>query len=146
MTQIRAARADEWEAIKQLLASASLPTDDLTPASISMFSVYENDSRIGGAIAIESRGQDGLLRSLVVAPSSRHAGIGRSLVAHAEGAARAQGFRALYLLTDSAAEFFAHCGYEKRERAVAPESIRTHAQFSSLCPASAAFMYKEFRT
>lgn len=142
MSGIRSARSDEWKAIAELLAAASLPIDDLSAASLPMFSVWADKEMLSGIIAVERRGDSGMLRSLVVTPAARRSGLGRALVAHAEGEARALGLRSLYLLTDSAEQFFARCGYQKIDRARAPNDVRSHPQFKSLCPASAAFMHK----
>jgi amino-acid N-acetyltransferase len=140
---IRAAQQQDWQSIAALLAAASLPTDDLTSSSLSMFTVCEGADGVLGAVALEVRDpRNAMLRSLVVGQGLRGTGIGRSLVADVEAHARSQGIRTLYLLTDSAESFFAKLGYHCVDRALAPESIRTHAQFQTLCPASAAFMHK----
>jgi amino-acid N-acetyltransferase len=140
---IRAATSSDWNAIRQLLAAASLPTDDLTAASTSMFSLHATNEALRGAIALEPRdARNGMIRSLAVSAEARSQGIGQALVAHVEAAARDTGFETLYLLTDSAERFFARRGYARIDRAVAPECIRTHEQFRSLCPASAALMRK----
>ena len=48
----------------------------------------------------------------------------------------------LYLLTTTAEEFFARCGYEPIDRSRVPEAIRATAEFQSLCPASSVCMRK----
>ena len=53
-----------------------------------------------------------------------------------------QGIKTLYLLTTTAAQFFAKRGYEAVPRSEAPAAIAATAQFSDLCPASSAFMRK----
>ena len=61
---------------------------------------------------------------------------------HAEQYAAAHGVHALYLLTTTAESFFEHRGYRRIDRAEAPPSIQSTREFSSLCPASSAFMIK----
>lgn len=63
----------------------------------------------------------------------------------AETWAAAQGIETLYLLTTTAAQFFARRGYEVVARSDAPNVIAATSQFSKLCPASSAFMRKVLR-
>ena len=69
------------------------------------------------AAAIERFGDDGLLRSVVVAPDHRGSGVGQALVAAAEALAREAGIRDLWLLTETAIDWFPRLGYEVVERA-----------------------------
>jgi amino-acid N-acetyltransferase len=93
-------------------------------------------------VGVERHGGVGLLRSLAVAEGKRGTGLGRALVGHAEAWARAQGIDTLCLLTRHAAGFFARLGYVETPRDAAPAAISATAEFSWLCPASAAFMRK----
>jgi amino-acid N-acetyltransferase len=72
----------------------------------------------------------------------RSRGIGKQLVSHAENEARALGVSNMYLLTTTAEPFFSSLGYVKADREQAPEGIRATREFSSICPASSAFMVK----
>ncbi len=130
---------DEVEA---LLVSEELPVSDLrSPNQLRLFGVRVGD-RIIGIVGIESHGNVGLLRSLVVGEASRKSGCGQKLVAKAEAWASEKGVKSLYLLTTTAASFFSRLGYEVVPRSEAPASIANSAQFSELCPASATFMCK----
>jgi amino-acid N-acetyltransferase len=95
-----------------------------------------------GACGLEPHGRIALLRSLVVAPAWRGRGLAKRLVETIEQ--RAQGFALdeLYLLTTTAADFFAHIGYRVIRRDAVPPVLRSTAQFSQLCPASAACLAK----
>lgn len=93
-------------------------------------------------IAIEPYGQDALLRSLAVYDFMRGDGWGQKLVEAAEERARRAGIASLYLLTTTAASFFERRGYRCIDRASAPAAIQTTTQFSTLCPASSACLYK----
>ncbi len=130
---------DEVEA---LLVSEELPVSDLrSPNQLRLFGVRVGD-RIIGIVGIESHGNVGLLRSLVVGEASRKSGCGQKLVAKAEAWASEKGVKSLYLLTTTAASFFSRLGYEVVPRSEAPASIANSAQFAELCPASATFMCK----
>ena len=125
-----------------LLRAAELPTEDLTDSHLQHFFMASSPNVAVGLVGLELHGCDALLRSLVVDPNSRTKGIGSQLVEHAETYARARGVASLYLLTTTAERFFAHRGYARVERRNAPESISTTREFSSICPASSAFMLK----
>ncbi len=97
-----------------LLASANLPTADLTEEHCRhFFFVGPHDAPVG-LVGVELLGDVALLRSLVVAPSGRKSGAGSALVRHAENYARLRGARNLYLLTTTAEAFFAKRGYATR--------------------------------
>lgn len=127
--------------LRLALEEARLPTDDLGEPGRRFFELSGDDGPIG-FIGIEGDGQDRLLRSLVVLPSRKRLGHGSVLVAHAEAVAHRDGVERLHLLTTTAADFFRARGYRDADRAAAPEAIRSTAQFSSLCPGSAAYLVK----
>ena len=111
------------------------------PGSAQLFGIVEENAPIA-VCGLECYGADGLLRSLAVDPAYRGRGLGHLLVRRAETEAARQGATALFLLTTTAADFFARLGYESIPRAQAPAAIAQTTQFSSLCPASSAFMRK----
>lgn len=127
-------------AAKSLLASAALPTEDLTERHCEHFYYLGNAQAPSGLVGLEILGDVALLRSLVVAAGSQGVGAGSALVKHAEQAAREAGVRAIYLLTTTAEGFFARHGYQRAARESAPPAIRATREFAGICPASSAFM------
>jgi amino-acid N-acetyltransferase len=125
-----------------LLAGCDLPTSDLVANALVRLYGGRIDGELVGVVGFEPFGQVALLRSLAVAPSQRGKGLGQALVASAEAHATAQGIDSLYLLTTTAAAFFARLGYTTVERALAPAAIRATRQFAGLCPAAATLMCK----
>jgi amino-acid N-acetyltransferase len=125
-----------------LLACAQLPTEDLTPAHCESFFFTGPAEAPTGLVGLELLGEVALLRSLVVSAQRRGQGEGLALLRHAEAHARQQGVRALYLLTTTAAEFFARHGYRPADRESAPPAIRATREFAGICPASSAFMFR----
>jgi amino-acid N-acetyltransferase len=128
-----------------LLSRAHLPVSDLTETLLEHFFYVGDATNPLGLIGVQFCGADALLRSLVVAPAARSRGIGTALVAYAESYAREKGARGVYLLTTTAEAFFRGRGYEPASRDMAPLAIRSTAEFSTLCPASSAFLSKEIR-
>ena len=130
------------EAAIALLRASDLPTEDLTDTHLEHFFAAGTAESPVGLVGLELFDSDALLRSLVVDPHARTAGVGSRLVEHAEAHARARGATAIYLLTTTAERFFARRGYVRAERSTAPTSIQSTREFASLCPASSAFMVK----
>jgi len=128
--------------VAALLAAAQLPVSDLrTSRSLNLLGVRDA-GRLVGVVGIEVYGEVGLLRSLAVESAHRNAGVGMSLVFDAETWAAGHGVKTLYLLTTTAAGFFAGLGYVAAPRSNAPAAIAATAQFAGLCPASSTFMCK----
>jgi amino-acid N-acetyltransferase len=125
-----------------LLESADLPVDDLTAEHMSNFFYCGPEHAPIGLVGLELHGRSALLRSLVVAPAHRSAGLGTALVERAEAHAREHGVQAVYLLTTTADVFFRRRGYEGADRDRVPAAIKATREFASLCPASAAFLCK----
>ena len=136
-------RADESDLpyVERLLSDEELPTADLRTSPARFYVGYDGDERVGTG-GLERYGTDGLLRSVVVEPSARGNGYGTAICEALERRARAEGVERLYLLTTTAAEFFAERGYEDVERSDAPAAIRETSEFDDLCPASAACLRK----
>lgn len=141
--QIRPGVRSERGEVIRLLQQASLPTQDLLDSpDVVQFWIAETGGRLVGAIGLERFADDALLRSLVVDPAFRNTGVGTALVDQLERAARASGVRQLVLLTRTAKPFFERRGYCVIERNSAPGAVKSSAEFSSLCPASATCMAK----
>jgi amino-acid N-acetyltransferase len=127
-------------AAKALLASAGLPTEDLSDRHFDTFFYMGPADSPTGLVGLELLGEVALLRSLVVTSARRGMGSGSALVDHAERAARDAGVRVIYLLTTTAEGFFENRGYRRSDRNSAPPAIRATREFAGICPASSAFM------
>jgi amino-acid N-acetyltransferase len=131
--RIRAARSEDLDAIKALLAENELPAADLTRELMPDFVVAEDaDGSVVGSVGLERFGTNALLRSLAVSQAARGVGLGRSLTVHAENAARVAGISELWLLTTTAADFFRRAGYTMVNRNTAPAELLASTQFSQL--------------
>lgn len=132
----------QCEQLVQLLAACGLPVSDIgSSGSLQLFGAYSGAELIG-TVGLEVYAPVALLRSLAVMPERRHSGLGKALIDFAERQAAAQGIDTLYLLTTTATPFFSRLGYAPAAREEAPATIRATVQFSGLCPASSAFMFK----
>lgn len=138
---VPAGRAQE-PAIKALLARCALPHVDIA-AHLQHFHVAMRGTELLGTVGIELYGSVALLRSLALAEEVRAQGLGRRLCERMESYARSHGVARLYLLTETAAGFFARLGYIEMPRQSAPEAIKQTSEFAHCCPASATCMMKE---
>lgn len=86
----------------------------------------------------ERYGADALLRSVAVAPECRGQRLGECLVIEALARLRAAGAADVWLLTETAAPFFARLGFRAGPREAASEAVRASRQFAGACCASAA--------
>jgi amino-acid N-acetyltransferase len=128
--------------IRALLVSAGLPEAGLMEVPTT-FMVARHGDRIVAAGALERHGSDALLRSLVVAPEVRSSGIGSGIVAALERLADENGVGGVYLLTDTAARFFAQRGYRRIGRDDAPEAVQASVEWSVACDKTAIPMARE---
>ena len=140
--ELRAARATDLPAVIELVETSGLPTGDLTEAMLASFCVADEDRGVVGVAGIEVFGTCALMRSLVVAPVQRGRGVAERLVEWCEAEAHWRGVETTYLLTTTADEYFRKRGYADVPRAAVPLAIAGHAQFRSLCPASAKCLAK----
>ncbi len=141
MIEIEPARLTDRPAIEALLQANGLPTAGLEFA-IGTAVVARADHRIVGCAAIEPYGSAGLLRSVCVDAGRRGSGLGRRLVERAEAVATVQGIGELFLLTETAADWFPRLGYQPDRRESAPDPLRASPEFAGACPVSASFLHK----
>ena len=140
-TKITKASDSHRAMVIALLQAEKLPVEDL-PASLDNFFVAIDNTNVIGAIGLEQYGNYGLLRSMAVSATYRNKGIASKLVAQLERHALAAGIDCIYLLTETAPEYFKRKGYEQISRDEAPKPIQASSEFSHVCPVSAIFMKK----
>jgi amino-acid N-acetyltransferase len=128
---------------ESVLSESGLPTADLSDPQLYIYTVDGDPVGVGG---IEQYGTVGLLRSVAIEEAARGQGYGTALTDALLDRGRAEGITELFLLTTTAADFFARLGFERTDRAAAPEQIRETTQFSEVCPDTATCMRRELGT
>lgn len=136
---ITKASPEDLDAVSALLADAALPREGVAE-HFGHFLVARADGKVVGAVGMERYGSSALLRSLVVVPPHRGRGLGRALTERLLQEARAQGVRRAFLLTETAAKFFAKFGFSQVEREEADAGVRSSVEFRTACPQSALCM------
>lgn len=135
------AAGDGRRYVERLLERNGLPTADLDAPAVRLYVAHDGDRPVGcGGLQPLGDAGDALLRSVAVEGSARNQGFGAAVCEALESEAAAAGVGRLYLLTTSAAGFFAARGYEPVDRADVPAPVRETTQFAELCPDSATVM------
>jgi amino-acid N-acetyltransferase len=138
-----ATRGDET-AVEALLTASGLPLEGVHDA-LPCFIVADDAGDIVGVAGIEAcgvAGEHALLRSVAVAPTWQKRGLGRALVTRTIAEAEARGAKALYLLTTTAEAYFPSFGFHATARDTVPDDVRSTAEFTGACPASATVMVR----
>lgn len=125
-----------------LLRSANLPVDDL-PEQLDNFLIIRNDDQLAGVAGIELYGSYALLRSVAVSNDFRQKGVAGKLLSAIEELAAGKGIKTIYLLTETAPDYFDRKGYGKIARADVPAEVQQSSEFSHVCPQSAIVMKKD---
>lgn len=128
----------------QLLESQKLPFEDL-PTGLNNFYAAVEDDQVVGLIGMELYGSYGLLRSMVVHPEFRNRQIAENLVSQIEEKAASAGIVSMFLLTETAENYFSRKGYEKISREEVPADVKSSSEFSHVCPESATVMKKHLK-
>jgi amino-acid N-acetyltransferase len=143
---IRPAAAEDLSAVIALLLAAKLAPNAIDEQFGAQFAVAV-DSRTGrviGAAGVERYGAGtelvGLLRSAVVDSGWRGRGVGAALTDDRLRYARAEAMHSLYLLTETAADYWPRFGFEQTPRDGAPAVLMASHEWRSGCPASAIAM------
>jgi amino-acid N-acetyltransferase len=128
------------QAVLALLRENDLPVGDLDETK-TLFACLSNGDVIGTG-GLESFRDCALLRSISIKKDLQKKGLGKFIVGELEKMARKTGVHCLYLLTTTAAGFFAKIGYETIDRETVPIEIKNTTEFSSICPSTAEVMRK----
>jgi amino-acid N-acetyltransferase len=135
-------QADKYrQSIVALLSAEKLHVADL-PASLKNFAVTRHSEVLTGVIGLEIYGNYGLLRSLAVNNNFRNQGIAAELLHHIETLAAVKSLKAVYLLTETAPDYFTRKGYIIIARADVPAEVQQSTEFSHVCLQSAIVMQK----
>jgi amino-acid N-acetyltransferase len=136
---IEPARPDDFAAVAALLEQSGLPKDGLAD-HLATAIVARDDGRVVGSATLEMYGTAALLRSVAVDSSWRGRELGQRLTQAALDLAHQRGVSAVYLLTETAGEFFPRFGFRRTTRAEVPQSVQKSVEFTTACPDSALVM------
>jgi amino-acid N-acetyltransferase len=141
---IQPAAPSDYQAVCELLSKHKLPTEDINKELSHFFIVRQHGSLVG-VIGMEQYGEYGLLRSMATDPAFRNNGIASTLIVALFNYGKSRGLKEIYLLTETAENYFAKKGFQNINREQAPAAIKQSAEFSHLCPSTAVVMKKEIQ-
>lgn len=145
----RPATSRDLPSARRLLTESGLPLDGLEDQFEDGFAVaaargVSGGDCVVGLAGLEAYGRHGLLRSVAVDPAWRGRGVASALVSSKLDRARAAGLEAVWLLTDTAPDYFPRFGFERVDRAEAPAGIDSSPEFAGACPLTATLMVARF--
>lgn len=146
VTSISSAKKSNLSQILALLQLVNLPIEGVAEHLNDFFIIREANRIAGnilGCVGLEIYGGSALLRSVAVRPEYQGEGYGKDLTDRAIQYARKKGVKALFLLTDTAENYFTRAGFVKVERDEVPPEVKQSVEFTSLCPLSSACMMKK---
>lgn len=123
-----------------------LQINNLSSEGVAQFFQYylilKSNQTILGVCGLEPYNSVGLLRSLAIQPKIQNKGLGTILLHAMIDKARELHIENLYLLTNTAENFYLKNGFCTIPREFAPQAIQTTGEFSHMCPVSSKFMKK----
>ncbi len=141
---IEPARPGDLDAILALLARSRLPVAGIEQHLAAAVVARDGaGARVVGCAAVELYEADGLLRSVAVDPDRRGQGLGVRLTDAALALARTRGVHSVYLLTETAADFFPRFGFRRIPRDAVSPAVRGSVEFTTACPDTALAMVTE---
>lgn len=133
----------ELSSILNLLNEVDLPNEGVKDHLSNFLTLKSNDDsnlEPWGCAGLEIYNDSALLRSMAISPEYQGKGFGTVLTEAIIEDARKKGIRRLYLLTDTAEEFFRRFGFRVVEREEIPEDVKTSIEFTKLCLEAPAMM------
>ncbi|MBA3539712.1 MAG: GNAT family N-acetyltransferase [Deltaproteobacteria bacterium] len=128
---MRPAQRSDMPAVRALLQTAGLANEAARDEQAQSYFVLRNERGVVGTVALEVLGDDAVLRALAVDPDARGSGYGWMLADMAISQARWRGVRRIYLLTESASDFFAaKFGFRVVDRSTLSKSVASSEAFA----------------
>jgi amino-acid N-acetyltransferase len=142
LLNVRAATLEDLQNVLNLLEAAKLPTVGVKD-HIQNFILEIEHNRLLGCAGLEIHGQTGLLRSVAINPSRRSNGVGSRLVKSILEHSKTQQLSSIFLLTETAENYFPRFGFKQVSRAKIPASLSGSQELRGACPDSAVVMMLE---
>lgn len=133
------------EKLQKFLQSNKLPNQDiseyLTIKGRVFLGYYDDGGELIGSGGLEMYGDSALLRSVAVKESVRGQQLGKKIVDDLVTQARNSKINSIFLLTETAKDFFTKKGFTIVSRDEVPSQVRASSEFTHVCPSSAICMF-----
>jgi N-acetylglutamate synthase-like GNAT family acetyltransferase len=124
------ARPEDMARVREILGEAGLGGKDLVDDRFADTTIIMEDGKIAGTVTVEIYDEAAIFRSLAILPEHRGHGLGWLLADHAVARAREKGARRLYLLTETASDFFAEkFGFRAIDRSTVDTQVAASPHF-----------------
>jgi len=129
---MRPAKRTDMAAVRSMLVEVGLVSEPARDEDFPGFFVLSNEQGIVGSVALDVYGDDAVLRALAVSSEARGSGYGWMLADMAVSQARWRGVRRIYLLTESASDFFAaKFGFRVVDRSTLSKHVAASETFTA---------------
>ncbi len=137
-TRMRHATAADLQQISRFLTENGLPTNGVNKFFENFIVALDQNGSWIGIAGLEVYGKSGLLRSVAVDKQFRGMGHGRTLVNTILTNAKKKRIETIYLLTESAEDYFKGLGFEVVNRKDIDEATRASPEFTECCETAVA--------
>jgi N-acetylglutamate synthase-like GNAT family acetyltransferase len=135
------ARPEDLPSVRALLDRTELTYPELEQHVNDLLVVRDGARAVVGCVAMELYDEAGLLRGLATAPERRGEGLGWMLADAALGRARSRGCRRVYLITESASDFFAEkFGFRAVQLSMVDAAVAESPVFRAATPNATAMV------
>jgi UDP-N-acetylmuramate: L-alanyl-gamma-D-glutamyl-meso-diaminopimelate ligase len=135
------ARPEDLPGSRLLLDRVELNQPDLEAHLNDLLVVRDHASEVVGCVTMELYDEAGLLRGLATSPDRRGEGLGWMLADAALSRARSRGCRRVYLVTESASDFFAEkFGFRAVQLSLVDAAVMDSSQFKAASPNAVAMV------
>ena len=141
MIDICEAMGQEQETVLVLLSKVNLPIEGAADHFQNFF-VAQDGSQLVGCAGIEIYDDVGLIRSVAVHPFFQGQGIGHALVEEIQSFSNDKGLKEIYLVTDTAEQFFSGLNFVTISREDVDLRIKQSIEFTVLCTKRGVYMVK----
>jgi amino-acid N-acetyltransferase len=135
------------EKLQKFLQTNKLPHQDvrLSAGEKIFLGFYDDAGELVASGGLELYGDAALLRSVAVQETQRGRSLGKRMVDELIQRAQQLPVRRIFLLTESAPDFFQRIGFMPVDRGSVPPALQASSEFADVCPASAVCMFYELK-
>jgi len=123
-----------------LLKESGLPFQDVEVGKTFLIGCYDESGNLLGTGGLEFYNSFALMRSIAVNTNHKGNSIGKEIVNSLITVAKSKSVSEIYLLTETARNYFLRIGFKDIEREKVPTEIKKSTEFDSVCPVSAVCM------
>lgn len=133
------------EKLQKFLQVNKLPHQDvaenITTKGRVFLGYYDEAGELIGSGGLEMYGDSALLRSVAVKENARGKELGKKIVDDLVAQARNSKISNIFLLTETAKDFFTKKGFTIVSREEVPSQVVASSEFTHVCPSSAICMF-----